>query len=211
MLIVVAVQMVILGAVASLYLFTVQQCGQATAAVGPTQQANGAMDAIRSTVRESMDCTIVSAGGTSGLRCTLPANALDTDGDGVNDAWMPTKFSSSGKASYTKGLRVWYYLGSSTGAFTPGTTLWRATRTDDANPTAANADQAWSLYYGGKSRYPLIDTLAFSVSATTALATVTITASASARKPEGSGATATAQDKQSASLTQAMAWRTDFE
>ena len=212
LLIVVAVQFVILGAAASLYLFTVQQCGQATAAIGPLVQANAAMDAIALTVRESMNCTVQSAGSVTGLRCILPANAADGDGDGVNDLWMPTSFALDGKPKYAKGTRVWFYLGDATGAFgTVGTILWRATRADDNKPTTADADRAWSLYYAGAPRYALVDSISFTVSATSATTTVGLVASASARKPDASGATASAQDQQRVSLARTMSWRTDFE
>ncbi len=212
LLLVIGLQVIILGAVATLYLFTIQQCGQATAAVGSIEQANNAMDAIATTVRQSMVCATVTSGGKTGLRCTLPNNAIDTDGDGVVDTWLPDKYGADGKATYTKGTRVWYYQAGSTGAFgTAGTTLWRATRTDDSNPTASDVDTTWAFYYGGKSRYLLIDSLAFVVSGSSAIVTTTIVASASARSPDASGSTATTQDKQAATLVRTSSWRTDFE
>lgn len=209
---VIALQMIVLGAVATLYLFTVQQCGQATAAVGPLEQANAAMDAMTATIRQSMVCAAVKVGSVTGLRCTLPGNAFDTDGDGVADAYAPDKYDANGKATYSKGTRVWYYLADSTGAFgTTGTVLWRATRTDDKNPTAADVDASWSLYYAGKPRYGLIDTLGFTVSGASAYVTVAISASASARAPESSGASADVRDQQITNLSQTASWRTDFE
>lgn len=211
LLLVAALQVIVIGAVATLYLFMVQQCGQATAAVGPTMQANAAMDAIEKTIRESMVCAVKTQSGVSGLQCTLPANSVDTDGDGTDDQWLPDKFGGNGKPTYSKGTRVWFYRGDSTGAFgTTGTILWRATRTDDGNPTASDADKSWALYYNGNSRYSLVDSVAFSIGSYSTVA-VTIAASASARKPDASGTTATNQDKQAISLAQTIPWRTDFE
>ncbi len=212
LLVVLAIQMAILGAVATLYVFTLAQSGQAMSVVGPLQQIDDVLDAMTETTRQSMTCTVVTKNGMEGIRCTRPANGIDTVGDGTPDEMVPDKFDAQGKATYTKGKRVWYYLADSTGTFgNVGTILWRATRNDDSNPTAADADKAWAYYYNSKPRYTLIDSLDFTVAPGLAYTTVTLIASASHRKFDSTGASEAAVDKETVFMTQTMPWRTDFE
>lgn len=213
LLVVLAIQVVILGSAAMLYVYTVTQSGHGLAAASSLQQADAALNDVAATIRQATSCSVVTSGTLRGLRCTLPANGIDQDGDGVLDVTLPSKYLADGSASYTNGRRIWYYLAGATGAFgTPGGILWRASRTDDSNPTSADVDAAWSKYYGGKSRFPLVSACTFTVSSSGQNTTVTLTASATEGNAESAapGGTAAA-DLQTITLTRTVAWRTQYE
>ncbi|RYG22753.1 hypothetical protein EON82_16155 [bacterium] len=213
LLVVITIQVAILGAVTTLLCYTMGQIGHATAGIASLDQASKVMRSLSTTIRESSKNDLITSNGISGLRCTMPTNASDTDGDGVNDVFSASSFGSGGTPDYgSGGQRVWYYFSDSTGAFgTSGTILWRAVRSDNNNPTSADVDRTWSYYYNSTPRFPLVNGLSFSVSASDESTTVTVTASAAEGAPDRSGAGGTSSDAQSVTLSQKIAWRSQFE
>jgi hypothetical protein len=212
LLVVITIQVVVIGSATALLCFTLAQVGQNSAGIASLQQASTVLDDIAGTVREAYSCTTVTSNGVSGLRCKMPGNASDSDGDGINDVFNPDAFGSNSKPIYSQGVRIWYYLGDPKGAFgTSGTTLWRAVRSDDNNPTSADTDTKWSQYYQAGSRFPLIGALAFSVNNSSQIVVASITASAAENAPDRSGAGTTLSDAQTVTFSETLPWRSDFE
>lgn len=198
----------VLGVLAVLYGFTMGRLAHATANFGATNDASLAANAIGQTIRDAYSCTTVTSNGKTGLRCTMPANATDRDGDGKQDTYLISSVSRRGLERTVAGRRVWYYLGDSTGAFgTTGTILWRAERTDDSNPTASDVDRAFAYVNTTQPRYPLISSLTFSVDSTALTVTFTISASALTRAVRSAPAGEATNQSYSHTETRTAFWR----
>jgi hypothetical protein len=108
----------------------------------------GTTDLAR-TIEEAVSCSRVANGASDALVCTMPLNGSDTDGDGFNDAYAPSRASKRGFLHYGTGQRVWYYLAAASGQFgESGNYLFRAVRNDSLDPTVSDIDPIWSFEPG---------------------------------------------------------------
>lgn len=171
-----ALTVVVVGTLASVYSLATRQAARAVASINGTRQAQILATEIAKTVSNSVYCAVITSGGNTGLRCTMPQNGTDKDGDGYLDEYTPYIVSKRGIEKFGRGKRVWYYFSDSTGNFTnTGTVLWRAQRNDDLLPTTTDKDSAWAFYYGtSNSRWKLIESINFSVDANAKTTTFTI-------------------------------------
>ncbi len=207
-----ALSALIIGAVASLYAFVVIRSGGSGAHSALLLQSRRVLQDITDTVRNSVNCQVVTAGGNTGLKCILPVRAVDLDGDGVADRYDPNIVTGFGIPRYgTTGARVWFYRASASGNFTsPGNILYRAVRFDDALPTGTDVDKKWTYYYStGPSQTNLIDTLTFTVDSTQRLTTITLTASVLTREERSAQGepVSSAYDRYTLTLTEKAFWR----
>lgn len=174
-----ALTVVVVGTLAAVYSFSVQQAASAVAAVNSTKQAQQLADEMAKTISNSVSVKVVNSGGNIGIKCILPAVGTDTDMDGLQDTFVPQKVSKRGIEKYGTGTRVWYYMATGTGNFTnPGTIVWRAQRSDDTLPVGADTNYSWTYYYSGSvSRWNIIQSITFANDIPNRLTTVTITCS----------------------------------
>lgn len=137
----------VVGSVASVYLFAATR-GAHTMATGATvYQAQGTARLIDRVISNATKASIVTSGSSTGLKCQMPDNSIDNDGDGIYDDFRPSKFTGANARWGKNGVRVWIYMADSTGDFLrPGSILWMAKRADDLYPTSADKTQAFAYY-----------------------------------------------------------------
>lgn len=183
----------IVGATGGLMVFASKRAQHAYTENAVVTQVLQLSTEIENTISNAAGCTVQTNTFGSALKCVMPATSRDTDNDGLADAWDASSVSSAGAEKYGNGIRVWYYWSDNTGTFgATGTkpVFYRAYRTDDASPTAADIDKRFSrLYTASGSRWNLIDSLTFSESPTTKLFNYTITASKLISQDRNSGGT----------------------
>jgi hypothetical protein len=190
-----ALTAMVLGVLTVLYGFTMGRLAHATASFTASDDAFRAANVISDTVRYANSCTTVTSGGNTGLKCIMPANATDRDGDGRQDTYLFTKVSRRGLEQSVAGRRVWYYMSDSTGAFavSGGTVLWRAERQDDAVPLTADGEKTFAYVAPNRPRFPLVSSVSFNVDSINLTVTTTITASALTRADRTAGTEAANQ------------------
>ncbi len=208
----IALSALIIGAVASLYAFVVIRSGGSGAHSALLFQSRRVLGDIASTVRQSVNCQVITSGGNTGLKCLLPVKAVDLDGDGVTDRYDPNIVTGFGIPRYgSTGARVWFYKASTSGNFTsPGPILFKAIRFDDALPTGSDVDKAWTYYYStGPSQTNLIDSLTFAVDSAQKLTTITLSASVLAREERSAQGepVSSSYDRYTITLTEKAFWR----
>lgn len=163
-----AISAVIIGALAGMFVFVGARAAQSMAHNGVLLQAQALSEELERTVVNAQSCVVVAAPGGQALKCILPETGEDTDGDGLIDRARPLWVTPTGQEGFGRGKRVWFYVTGSSGRIDLAPSgehrFWRAYRNDDLLPGAADIDQSFSKYYNtGNSRWPLIDTVSFSV------------------------------------------------
>ena len=197
----------IIGVLTVLYGYTLERLAHATANFAATDDAYLSSNDINDVVRNAYSCTTVTLNGVTGLKCTLPANGSDKDGDGKLDSWMLTSVSRRGLEKVATGKRVWFYLGNTTGAFgTTGTILWKAERSDDVNPTASDANSRYAYVTSTRLRYPLISSLSFTVNSSAQTVVTTVVAGSLTRAERTPGSESTSMSY-SHTETRTSFWR----
>lgn len=179
LLVVIGVASIVLGALGTLYCYVMAQIGDATAEMTATDQATTAFRDMEATVRDAVLCEARTLNGVVALRCKMPNEEVDLNGDGIAESYAPSSIDKLGLEKYALGKRVWYYLSNSTGTFgSPGSILWRAVVAGDANPGAADRDLAWTFRYGQTNapRFPLVTTFSVAVNATNRVVTLDLAA-----------------------------------
>jgi len=194
----------VLGAVTSLYAFATVRLSDAYTQSSLYDQLNGMADRMESVLRNAKTAASADSGAT--LNVTMPLNGIDTDGDGVNDAWYPNKSDSTGNATQDAGGHVWFYNAGLTGAFKSGSGyIWVAETASSATPTSSNTDKAFCLYYGGKQKFPLVTGLSFTVNSVAHFVTFTLTGSTQIGSEQSASSVDTSA--RSASVTRTVSWR----
>ncbi|MFY9234519.1 MAG: prepilin-type N-terminal cleavage/methylation domain-containing protein [Fimbriimonadaceae bacterium] len=170
------------GSMAMVYNFSATRTAMAFANNSATIQMQTLSRELDDTISRATSSTVITVGGSVGLKSVMPATEADTDGDGTNDSYSPVSMAG-GAPKWGTGKRVWFYMSNATGNFlTPGTILWKAERNDDAYPTGANTDASFT-YISGSSipRFGLIDTITWATNATDKTVTYTVRANSLAR------------------------------
>lgn len=200
---------VIVGTMTLLYGFTFRNIAESATTFAITDQTRIALQTVAATAGQAITCQTVSQNGQTALKCLMPVVGTDLNGDGYNEAYLPSAVSPWGVERYAPGDRIWFYLSDGTGAFgAAGKTLWRAKRADDGPPLASDADKSWTFYGGnGPPRHPLINALSFAIDDTAHTATITITASSLVNVERQPGADYTADMSATTSLTRTVEWR----
>jgi type II secretory pathway pseudopilin PulG len=205
-----ALTAIIVGALGTVYVFAARESSESTAAASATRQAQMLMAEISDVVSQAVNVQIYSAGGNTGLKCTMPVNGLDTDGDGYLDTYTPRAIGKRGYEKYGYGKRIWFYRSGATGAFASlGGIVWRAQRNDDNAPTAFDKDTAWTYYPGvASTRWNLIERMTFALDAPNKTVTVNITGS-SLMRADRVGNVAEVAEGQAAktAISQNIFWR----
>jgi len=218
LLFVVALTGIVMGVTVSLYGYTMTRLAQGTARFTTENQARSLVDEIEIVVRDSVNVTIVSSGGNTGLRCTLAGTSKRTVASSASGTESrnsktadPVSTTKRGWDRHTLGKRVWFYRAGATGNFgTPGTYIWRAERNDDSVPTTADISPNWASFYGNTSqRFPLVVSLSFAVDSTNSVAAIT----ASSRQLWRDERTGTGSEKESQLFTESrtVGWRHWFK
>lgn len=177
LLVVIGIGSIVLGGLAFIYSYTAAQTGDSLAELISTDQATTAARDVEATVRNAFLCEAKVKNGVTGLRCQMPSVEVDLNGDGTPESYAPASLDKFGREQYVAGKRVWYYMSDSTGTWgNTGTVLWRATRSDDSDPSSSDRDLNWTYRYGQTSapRFPLITNFGISVSSSTCLVTLDI-------------------------------------
>lgn len=165
----------LLGTITLLYGFTMARLAHATANYATVNDSSTVADKIKRTVQESAGCTSELNDGDEGLKCVMPLLGTDRDNDGKLDKYQLKSVTRRGMERLGRGKRVWYYLSDSTGNFgATGTQLYRAERSDDLNPTAADVDWSFFEVNETKQRYGTISDFDFTVSASAQLVTFSL-------------------------------------
>lgn len=177
------VMAVMMGVVASMYAFTAYRAAHSIAKSNVISETQDLSNEIDKVVTSAVRCEIVTSGTQNALKCTMPKDSTDTNSDGMVDTFKPYAISRRGIEKYGEGKRVWFYFADSLGAFgSTGKIVYRAERTDDANPTGADTKAAFTYYPGtSKQRWHLIDSMSFTIDAPTKTVISTIQANSLAR------------------------------
>lgn len=217
LLFVVAISALVLGVTVSLYSFSLTRLAQGTANFATEDQARKLLDEIEAIVRDSISVTVVSGASNSGLKCTLAQlsqkaeTAVDLTGSKTSKSADPIGVTKRGLDKHGMGKRIWFFLGNSVGSFgSAGSTVWRAERSDDSNPTSSDLVHSFTTYSGTSTkRFPLLTTLTYSVDA--ANRTVTITASARSLWRDERSGDASETASQTFTETRTIGWRHWFK
>lgn len=208
---------IVLGITVSIYAFTVTRLAQGTARFSSSDQVRKVLDEVEDVVRDSVSVTIVSSAQSPGLKCVLAQDSRRHESAAsskelrVDRAAVPIAVTKRGLDRHGSGKRVWFYMGDATGGFgTAGTTLWRAERNDDSNPTSADRVMGWSNYYGSsQSRFPLLTSFSFTLDAPNRSVAITAVGRSLWRDERtGTGADGATQ---TFSETRAVSWRHWFK
>ena len=149
MMLAVSLTALIVGTVTAVYAYSIQRLGYGLADASTQQQAEYGLDVIDKTVNLAQTCVAVSVSSTQCLKCTMPSNCTDTNGDGILDSCSPSAINRRSLERWGNGYRVWFYLSDSSG--TPGhsgSILWMARRTDDSTPTSSNVVTSYTYFPG---------------------------------------------------------------
>jgi hypothetical protein len=203
-----ALTALVVGVLAALYGFTMVRLAHATASFGATDDAFLAANDISLTVRDAYTCATVTFNGRTGLKCTMPAAGTDRDNDGKLDLYTISSVSRRGQEKVALGKRVWYYLSDSTGAFgNAGTTLWKAERSDDLNPTASDAISRYDYVTSTRLRYPFISSLSFTVDSANGTVALSLATGELIRAERVPGATDATNMKYTHTENRTVCWR----
>ncbi len=167
LLIVTAMTALLIGILGYIYVWVSGKSAQAYAQQAVIAQGSKLSDEMENTVANAVSCTVAANLFGTTMKCVMPENATDTNGDGIDDKWSPKMVTPRGQAKYgANGKRVTYYFSDSTGNFlaVPGSAtryLYRAIRTDAANPTLANSDNTFRNNPGGGFKWNLVSSVVF--------------------------------------------------
>ena len=161
MLLVVSMTALIVGAVTAIYAYTVERLGNGLADARTQRQAEYGLDVVDTTINKAQSCSLVYVSGVPCVKCTMPANCSDANGDGILDTCTPDAINRRSLERWGNGYRVWFYMADATGVpGVPGSLLWMAQRTDDGTPTSVNTVAAYTYFPGNtKVRLDLIQSL----------------------------------------------------
>lgn len=199
----------VFGLSAVMYGFAVTRTSQSMASAAVLTQADQLTNSMVRTVRDSIRVDSITYALKSGLKCTLPLDGVDTDGDGQLDSFLPYRVNGLGPV-YRPGKRVWFYFSDKSGDFThDGPYLFRAVRQDDGYPTPLDIDKNWSFYYGRTStlNYGLVDSILWSVDPANLVVTFTVDLSKQLRSEARAGAGSDGSTARKLRLSIQACWR----
>lgn len=192
----------------SLYGYCLNRVMAETTRTTVVSQASQLADEIAAVIGNSKSCSLVTSGSITALRCTMPDSGVDKNGDNIIDRVEPTSVNSSGTETFGTGRYVWFYQSDATGAWgATGKHVWRAKPLTSANPVGGDLDGAWSLYYGGVSRWKFIDSIAFTVDTTNHCTTFTINASSLNRSESSASSETSTSNNTKVTVSRTVFWR----
>lgn len=180
---------ILAGTLVSLYVFVATRAAHGVAENNVLTQVRSVTSDISRTIANSVRCELVSVGGKTALKCTMPEQEGAKDARGNVVEYTPKSLSPRAIEQWGVGKRIWFYQADHTGVLgTAGTILWKAIRADDAVPGSGDVDREWSYYYGGTLyRWNLITSVSFAVTASARRASVTVTGAVLAGRSEERG------------------------
>lgn len=180
---------ILAGTLTSLYVFVATRAAHGVVENNLLMQVRSVTNDIAHTIANSVRCELVSVGGKTALKCTMPEQELSTDARGNVAEYTPKSLSPRGIEQWGVGKRIWFYQADATGTLgTAGTIVWKATRSDDSMPGTTDLAREWSHYYGGElSRWNLITSVSFTVDAASRRASVTVTGAVRANRADEKG------------------------
>jgi hypothetical protein len=205
---IVMTSVLVLGA-ASLFGFVSQRVMRDSSETAVYAQATQLADEITKFVSQAKTCDLPTSGGVIALRCTMPANGVDTDQDGLADSFSLTSYDySTDVETFATGKYVWFYFANASGTFgSTGTTFWRASPSTTANPAAGDLNQGWTFYYGGNARWNFIDSVTYTLDAANKKLTFTINASTYNRAERSAAGATGSSDNSKITITRTVFWR----
>lgn len=136
----------ILAAVATLASYVLIRTGDSVTQFNTINDSQEVLDAIALTATEAISCTNVTVGSITAIKCTMPANGSDLDGDGILETYLPNKVYKTLQETHTNGKRIWYFASPwpvSVGA--SGRYWYRAIKSSDSTPSLADIDSNWAM------------------------------------------------------------------
>lgn len=199
---------IVIGVLVTLYFYAFTRSTRGVTEVAAVLQVQALLDRMDNQIAQACDVQIVTSGPYTALKCTMPQSGTDRDGDGVLDSYTPNSVSRRQIAKYARDKRVWYYMAGATGAFaTAGNIFWQAVRSDDSNPTSADAIQSFTYAPGNIYRWSLLDSVTYAIVASKSV-TVTARTSTLARKEQAAGAgVAESGDNYVVTIMRKTCWR----
>jgi type II secretory pathway pseudopilin PulG len=152
----------VIGSTVTLYAFVAIRTGDSVTKYNTYQQTKDLMMAFSDVASDAISCTNVTLGSVTAIKCTMPNDGTDRDGDGIFEQYSPSSVNKLLKESYTAGKRIWFFPSSR--PYTVGTAgkyWYRATRNDDLNIVAADVDTKWSYINGTTPRIYIPGTVTF--------------------------------------------------
>ncbi|HLO98315.1 MAG TPA: hypothetical protein VK171_06945 [Fimbriimonas sp.] len=147
----------VLASIATLTSYVLIRTGDSVTQFNTINDATSVVDAIANTATNAMVCATVPVGSVNAIKCTMPEDGTDVDGDGILDSYLPDKVYKSLQETYVAGKRVWYFPSTKPAAIgTPGRYWYRAIKSNDATPISSDIDAKWTLtprYVAGGIRF----------------------------------------------------------
>lgn len=180
---------VLAGTLVSLYVFVATRAAHGVAENNVLTQVRSVTGDIARTIANAVKCEVMVVSGRTALKCTMPEQEGAKDARGNTIEYFPKSLNPRAIERWGIGKRIWFYQADGTGTLgTVGTTVWKAVRSDDSIPGAADVAREWSHYYGGTVyRWNLITSVSFSVNATARRASVTVTGAVRANRSDEKG------------------------
>lgn len=196
---------IVVGVMATMFGFAASRLSDTYTKSSLYNQVNGVADRIEATIRNADSCSTKDSGTT--LVCQMPMSGVDSDGDGHNDTYYPDHVDANGAGLYTVGSYVWFYQASSSGSYGAGSgSVWRGEQTGSGTLTRSALDRAFAYYYLTSMRYPLVNSLSFTVNSTAHTVTFSVTGSTRMGAETSVGAT-DSNSSRTLTLTRTIMWR----
>ncbi|MBS1713116.1 MAG: prepilin-type N-terminal cleavage/methylation domain-containing protein [Armatimonadetes bacterium] len=158
----VALSAMVIGVMAGMYGFTSTRLADAYTKAVLVDQTTDVADRIEASFRNATVC--IEQDGGNAVQCLMPANGVDTDGDGHLDTYYPDDNNADGTGAYSAGNYVWFFMAGASSTYKSGSGfLWRAEKSNSSDPSLGDIDRTFSHYYNTRLRYPLVKSVTFTV------------------------------------------------
>lgn len=198
----------IIAAATTLYTFVAFRTADAVSRFSTVQACQSLAKEIGAAAGAAIKVETKSISGITALRCYVPDAGVDRDNDGKFEYYYPSTTTKLLREKHNSGLRIWFYPAGELGVpGTPGTYWFKATRTDDANPTITDIDRSWSFWQAGVPRIKIPGTVTFTPVAASKLVRVRIVTSSTGTRLPSDGGLSNTSRASTIDLNQRFFWR----
>lgn len=180
----------VVGTLISLYALVATRTMHSYTDSNTVWQVSSVADEMSEYISNAINVSTKTVGGTTALKCTMPATGRSANGNGRYEFYEPDKIIGLGQEDFTTGQRVWFYMGDKFGTpSSSGTMIHKAVRSDDLDPSTSTVDWSWERPPGKTtSRFPTITGFVATIDGTNNSVTLTVNGSTEAGTERQAGA-----------------------